>query len=209
MGAPMWRDGVHGTALAGKYEPTFRQRRMFGRFKIFTSGMAAAACRVAPRTFAKWCDAGKVKCYRLPLSNDRRIERHELVRFMKDNGIPLDAIGGEEAIEFVALLAGCTGAFSAALAEALGSGWRVERASCLFDAALAVAGARPDAAVFDCSLGHAECADSALAVRRAVPEVRLVGVLADDAADAPGCYDLTLRASDGPAAAADFLRGEA
>lgn len=63
--------------------------------EIYTTGQAAKICRVAPRTFAKWCDSGKIKCYRMPingtaLGNHRRILREDLFAFLKENGYPID-----------------------------------------------------------------------------------------------------------------------
>jgi two-component system response regulator RpaA len=203
MGMSSFKDGVNGKTSATAYEPTARQRRMFGHCKVFTTGMAALACRVAPRTFSKWCDAGKIRHYRLPGSSDRRVERPELVRFMTEHGIPLDVLGGPAPVS-VAVLAGCAGPWAEAFAGLMGAGWRAVRAGRLFDAALAVAQDAAEAVVFDCALGSADCADSALSVRRAAPAAALVGLLADDGAD-PGCYDLAVRASDGPEAAAAFL----
>ena len=56
--------------------------------KVFTTGDVAKICNVASRTVSKWFDSGHLKGYRIPGSNDRRIPVNELVRFMKDNGIP-------------------------------------------------------------------------------------------------------------------------
>jgi excisionase family DNA binding protein len=57
--------------------------------QIFTTGDAAKILRVAPRTVSKWFDSGKLRGYRVPGSQDRRIPRDQLVRFMKDHGIPV------------------------------------------------------------------------------------------------------------------------
>lgn len=57
--------------------------------KVFSTGEAAKLCKVAPRTVSKWFDSGKLKGYKLPGSNDRRIPREQLIRFMKDNGMEM------------------------------------------------------------------------------------------------------------------------
>lgn len=62
--------------------------------KTFTTGQIAAICDVAPRTVSKWFDAGTLKGYRIPGSNDRRIFLPDLVSFMRDTGIP-DSYGLE------------------------------------------------------------------------------------------------------------------
>jgi len=59
---------------------------------VLTTGEVAKVCNVAPRTVSKWFDSGALKGYRIPGSKDRRIPVNELIRFMKQHGIPLDGI---------------------------------------------------------------------------------------------------------------------
>lgn len=54
-----------------------------------STGQIAKLCRVAPRTVSKWVDSGKLVGYRIPLSQDRRVPRANLIRFLKEHGIPL------------------------------------------------------------------------------------------------------------------------
>lgn len=56
--------------------------------KIYTTGMIAKMCRVAPRTVSKWMDSGKLKGYRIPGGQDRRFLKADVVRFMAENGMP-------------------------------------------------------------------------------------------------------------------------
>jgi len=56
---------------------------------IFTTGQVAKICKVAPRTVSKWFDSGRLRGYRIPGSQDRRIPRDHLVRFLKEHGMPL------------------------------------------------------------------------------------------------------------------------
>src|SRR5678809_117517 len=46
-------------------------------------------CKVAPRTVSKWFDSGRLKGYRIPGSQDRRIPREYLIKFLKEHGMPL------------------------------------------------------------------------------------------------------------------------
>jgi excisionase family DNA binding protein len=55
--------------------------------KVFTTGQVAKICKVAPRTVSKWFDSGRLKGYRIPGSQDRRIPREYLIRFLKEHGI--------------------------------------------------------------------------------------------------------------------------
>lgn len=59
---------------------------------ILTTGDVAKICNVAPRTVSKWFDSGQLKGYRIPGSKDRRIPLNELLKFMKANNMPLDAL---------------------------------------------------------------------------------------------------------------------
>jgi excisionase family DNA binding protein len=56
---------------------------------VLTTGDVAKICNVAPRTVSKWFDSGQLKGYRIPGSKDRRIPLNELLRFMKQNDMPL------------------------------------------------------------------------------------------------------------------------
>ncbi|MEN6577989.1 MAG: helix-turn-helix domain-containing protein [Phycisphaerales bacterium] len=60
---------------------------------VLTTGDVARICNVAPRTVSKWFDSGQLKGYRIPGSKDRRIPLSELIRFMKANNMPTDALG--------------------------------------------------------------------------------------------------------------------
>ncbi len=59
---------------------------------LFTTGEAAVICRVSQQTIIRCFDAGRLEGFRVPGSRFRRIPRQNLVKFMKDNNIPLDSI---------------------------------------------------------------------------------------------------------------------
>ncbi|MBN2315811.1 MAG: response regulator [Sedimentisphaerales bacterium] len=59
---------------------------------LFTTGEAAEICRVSQQTIIRCFDAGRLEGFRVPGSRFRRIPRQSLVKFMKENNIPLDAI---------------------------------------------------------------------------------------------------------------------
>ena len=59
---------------------------------LFTTGEAAEICRVSQQTIIRCFDAGRLEGFRVAGSRFRRIPRQSLVKFMKDNNIPLDAI---------------------------------------------------------------------------------------------------------------------
>ena len=60
--------------------------------KVFTTGQVAKICKVAPRTVSKWFDSGRLKGYRIPGSQDRRIPREYLIKFLKEHGIQSSAL---------------------------------------------------------------------------------------------------------------------
>lgn len=64
---------------------------------VLTTGEIAKICSVASRTVAKWIDSGKLKGYKVPLSNDRRVLRADLEAFLKEHGFPYEAASGAPA----------------------------------------------------------------------------------------------------------------
>lgn len=59
---------------------------------VFTTGEAAKICKVSQQTIIRCFDNGSLKGFRVPGSRFRRIPRDQLFSFMKDNGIPTDAL---------------------------------------------------------------------------------------------------------------------
>ncbi len=59
---------------------------------VFTTGEAAKICNVSQQTIIRCFDSGQLKGFRVPGSRFRRIPRDVLYKFMKDNGIPTDAL---------------------------------------------------------------------------------------------------------------------
>src|SRR5205823_7099322 len=59
---------------------------------VFTTGEAAKICKVTQHTIIRCFDNGQLKGFRVPGSRFRRIPREALYKFMKDNGIPTDAL---------------------------------------------------------------------------------------------------------------------
>ena len=59
---------------------------------LFTTGQAAEICRVSQQTIIRCFDSGRVEGFRVPGSRFRRIPRQSLIKFMKENNIPLDNV---------------------------------------------------------------------------------------------------------------------
>ena len=58
--------------------------------ELYTTGEAADVCSVSQQTIIRCFDAGRLDGFRIPGSRFRRIPRESLIKFMKDNDIPLD-----------------------------------------------------------------------------------------------------------------------
>ncbi len=59
---------------------------------VFTTGEAAKICKVSQQTIIRCFDSGQLSGFRVPGSRFRRIPREHLYNFMRDNGIPTDAL---------------------------------------------------------------------------------------------------------------------
>jgi len=59
---------------------------------VFTTGEAAALCKVSQQTIIRCFDSGRLDGFRVPGSKFRRIPRDELIRFMRKNEIPTDIL---------------------------------------------------------------------------------------------------------------------
>ncbi len=59
---------------------------------LFTTGEAARICRVSQQTIIRCFDVGRLEGFRIPGSKFRRIPYQSLIKFMKENNIPLDSI---------------------------------------------------------------------------------------------------------------------
>ncbi len=58
--------------------------------ELFTTGDVANICKVSQQTIIRCFDAGKIEGFRIPGSKFRRIPRQKLIKFMKENNVPLE-----------------------------------------------------------------------------------------------------------------------
>jgi two-component system OmpR family response regulator len=63
---------------------------------LFTTGEAAEVCNISQQTIIRCFDSGRLDGFRIPGSRFRRIPRDNLIKFMKDNSIPLDNLNTEK-----------------------------------------------------------------------------------------------------------------
>jgi len=118
---------------------------------VFTTGEAAKICKVSQQTIIRCFDSGQLRGFRVPGSRFRRIPRESLFRFMRDNGIPTDALESgkrkilvvdddEELVELITDVLESDGRFEVRIAN---NG---------FDAGMMVKEYRPDLIVLDVML---------------------------------------------------------
>src|SRR6185437_1919016 len=60
--------------------------------EYYTTGEAADICKVSQQTIIRCFDTGRLLGHRVPGSRFRRIPHDALIKFMKENAIPMDHI---------------------------------------------------------------------------------------------------------------------
>jgi excisionase family DNA binding protein len=150
--------------------------------KVFTTGQVAKICKVAPRTVSKWFDSGRLKGYRIPGSQDRRIPREYLIRFLKEHGMPLGDLE-DEAMAKV-LLVGQDQVLIENLKQKLplDRSFKVAVAASGFEAGIQAEGFHPDCIIVDFSIGRVEALQICQNLRRNPEYVDtiLIALLPDD-----------------------------
>ncbi len=63
---------------------------------VFTTGEAAEICGLSQQTIIRCFDSGQLGGFRVPGSKFRRIPRDKLLKFIKENGIPLDGLESDK-----------------------------------------------------------------------------------------------------------------
>jgi len=134
--------------------------------KVFTTGQVAKICKVAPRTVSKWFDSGRLRGYRIPGSQDRRIPREHLIRFLKEHGMPLGEL--EEEGWHKILIIGAEKLFIDRLKELLpeDEDYKFEFASSGFEAGIQAESFHPDTIIVDLAMGRSEGLQIAQNLRR-------------------------------------------
>lgn len=115
---------------------------------IFTTGEVAGICQISQQTVIRCFDSGRLRGFRVPGSRFRRIPRESLIRFMKENSIPLDQLEmGKRRV----LVVDDDPAIIEMLVELLERDGRfeVQTAATGFDAGLRTKEFRPDIIVLD------------------------------------------------------------
>lgn len=150
--------------------------------KVFTTGQVAKICKVAPRTVSKWFDSGKLRGYRIPGSQDRRIPREHLIRFLKEHNMPLGELEEEEWHKL--LLIGAERLLIDRIRELLPEidEFRFEIAQSGFEAGIMAESFHPDTIIIDMALGRSEAVQIAANLRRnsAYEQTIIIGLAGED-----------------------------
>ena len=150
--------------------------------KVFTTGQVAKICKVAPRTVSKWFDSGRLRGYRIPGSQDRRIPRESLIRFLKEHGMPLGELEDETMAKVLIV------AQDQVLIENVRRelpeqrSFKVETAASGFEAGIQAESFHPDCIIVDFSIGRTEALQICQNLRRneEYADVILIALLPDD-----------------------------
>ena len=153
--------------------------------KVFTTGQVAKICKVAPRTVSKWFDSGRLKGYRIPGSQDRRIPREQLIRFLKQHDMPLGELEEEEWHKV--LLIGTDKLFNDRIKELLpeNDDFKFELANSGFEAGTLAQSFHPDTIVIDLGLGRSESIQITANLRKneSYTTTLIIGLAGEDEAD--------------------------
>jgi excisionase family DNA binding protein len=156
--------------------------------KVFTTGQVAKICKVAPRTVSKWFDSGRLRGYRIPGSQDRRIPRENLIRFLKEHGMPLGKL--EEEGWHKILIIGAEKLFIDRLRELLpeDDDYKFELASSGFEAGIQAESFHPDTIIVDLAMGRSEGLQIAQNLRRnpQYEETLIIALALEDEASPEG-----------------------
>lgn len=121
------------------------------RKSVFTTFETAKLCHVSPLSIINWVNAGRLSAFRTP-GGHRRIRREDLIRFMRESGIPLPPDLREGSGRPKVLVVDDEASIREVLSEHLttrGKPYEVLTAADGFEAGRLVATFRPDVVLLD------------------------------------------------------------
>src|SRR3989442_5220927 len=149
--------------------------------KVSTTDQVSKIARLALRTWSRWSDTGRLRGYRIPGSQDRRIPREHLIRFLKEHGMPLGEL--EEEGWHKILIIGAEKLFIDRVRELLpdDEDFKYELANSGFEAGIMAESFHPDSIIIDLAMGRSEALQIAANLRRnAQYEATLIVALASE-----------------------------
>ena len=150
--------------------------------KVFTTGQVAKICKVGPRTVSKWFDSGRLRGYRIPGSQDRRIPREYLIKFLKEHGMPLGDLEDADMAKVLIVAQDHVMVGNLRREMPLERSFKVAVAASGFDAGIQAEEFHPDCVIVDFTIGKTEALQICNNLRRneQFADVILVALLADD-----------------------------
>lgn len=149
---------------------------------VYTTGQVSKICKVAPRTVSNWLDTGRLKGYRIPGSQDRRVPREAMVEFLNEHNLPLSFLDCEECCRV--LLIGTEKTLSDRLTDDLaGRGnFRFARVDTGFDAGLVTGKHRQSVVIIDHGIGQRGAVNIAVSLRGDPTHAKalVIGLAGDD-----------------------------
>ena len=149
---------------------------------VFTTGQVAKICKGAPRTVSKWFDSGRLKGYRVPGSQDRRIPREYLIRFLKEHGMPLGDLEDSMVAKVLVVVRDQTLLENIRKACPPEKSFKLAAAESGFDAGIQAKAVVPDCVVIDFAIGKVEALQVCQHLRRnpVFADAVIIALLPDD-----------------------------
>lgn len=152
---------------------------------VYTTGDVARICNVANRTVSKWIDSGRIKGYRIPGSNDRRVTHAALQSFLIASGFPATDPDFFQGLAF--LLSADEPLCRRLRDHVTAGGFRFLHAPTVFDAGLLLSGEYPLVAVLDFAVGKSWAVTLASRLLHLCPRTVLIALPnEDDPGTVPG-----------------------
>jgi DNA-binding response OmpR family regulator len=133
---------------------------------------------------SKWFDSGRLRGYRIPGSQDRRIPREHLIKFLKEHGMPLGEL--EEEGLYKILIIGAEKLFVDRVQELLPEedDFKYELAHSGFEAGIQAESFHPDTIIIDLAMGRSEALQIASNLRRnpAYEQTLIIALASEDEA---------------------------
>ncbi len=138
---------------------------------VLTTGQVARLCRVTIRTVIKWFETGRLEGYKLPGSRERRFTRSAVVRFLRDNDMPVEELLEDAGPRRVLVVDDDEGVRRMLLRYLTGLGtYQIETAASGWEAGLRTASFKPHVLLLDYRLGDTTGLDVVRTIR-AMPDL--------------------------------------
>lgn len=155
--------------------------------KVYTTGQIAKICSVAARTVTKWFDSGRLKGYRIPGSQDRRIPADMLIEFLRTHQIPIppDLARGDKVLVLAVGMI-CSPTSNPYIHEQMGKDIDLHIVGTLFEAGTTFFQDKPNVVIIDFSMGRSEAIVLAKQIHKEGRRFGIIGLVNEDESDMRG-----------------------